>query len=65
MNFWTNLNAVTKNLGLPLAAPWAWSDFTDGSLTWVGATSNEYHFGLLRTDGTAKPAFAVEQAAFR
>jgi alpha-tubulin suppressor-like RCC1 family protein len=64
VTFFTQLNAATKANGLGLPSPWALQDFTNGSLTWVGATSNEYHFGLLRTDGSAKPAFAIEKAAF-
>lgn len=61
-SFFTNLNATTKQLGLPIASPWSWQDFQPGSLTWVPANSSEYGFGLLRTDGTEKPAFAVEAA---
>lgn len=64
-SFFTSLNALTKQLGMPLASPWAWQDFQDGSLTWVAANSSEYGFGLRRTDGTQKPAFAIEQAAFQ
>lgn len=60
--FFTNLNATTARLGLPIASPWAWQDFVPGSLTWVPANSSEYGFGLLRVDGTQKPAFAVEAA---
>lgn len=62
--FFTNLNAATAANGIGLASPWAWQDFDDGSLTWVGSTSGEYHFGLLRADGTPKPALAVERNAF-
>jgi hypothetical protein len=64
-SFFTSLNTLTKQLGIPLASPWAWQDFQDGTLTWVAANSSEYGFGLLRIDGTQKPAFAVEKAAFQ
>ncbi len=58
-NFWKSLNAKTVELGLPKAAPWAWSDFKNGTLTWTSPTSSEYGFGLLRTNGTRKPAYSV------
>jgi endo-1,4-beta-mannosidase len=54
---------ATYSLGLPPAAPWIFSDFAPGSLA-PGTPGGEYRMGLLRADGTAKPAFEALSAFF-
>lgn len=51
---------ATEGLGLPIATPWIFSDFTNTAIP--GGSSNEqYYFGLYRTDGSSKPAVATIQ----
>lgn len=51
------VEAATSALSLPPAAPWILYDFKPGAMN-PGSTMPpyEYHFGLVRTDGTLKPA---------
>ena len=52
-------------LGLPTAAPWILQDFAPGAIPPdVHARADQYAFGLLRVDGTAKPAAAAFGAVF-
>src|SRR5581483_150348 len=53
---------AAQALGLPAAAPWTLTAFTPGSLSNVPSSSPEYNFGLLRADGSAKPAAASMSA---
>jgi hypothetical protein len=55
---------AASRLGLPVPAPWILWDFVPGSLSWVPPDSDQYNYGLLRVDGTAKPAAASVSAAF-
>jgi hypothetical protein len=49
--------------GLPAPAPWTYSDFADGTLP-AGSQPRQAAFGLVRLDGSEKPAAAVVRAAF-
>jgi hypothetical protein len=51
-------------LQLPMIAPWSYSDFTATAIppSHVGSNPLEYHFGLLHTDYTQKPAATVMRA---
>jgi hypothetical protein len=46
---------TTATLGLPAAAPWILQDFTSTGIP-GGTVPAEYDFGLLRVDGSEKPA---------
>ena len=52
--------------GVRSVAPWTLTDFVRGAIppSQVARISAQYNYGLYRTDGTAKPAAAVVQAAF-
>ena len=52
---------VTQGLGLPFPAPWTFSDFSYEAFPGQvkTATLGEAYFGLLRTDGSKKPAAAT------
>ena len=49
---------ATQSLGLPMAAPWIYSDFAPNAIPY-SASAVEDHFGLYRLDGSAKPAAAT------
>ncbi|HUC26748.1 MAG TPA: hypothetical protein VMA73_28955 [Streptosporangiaceae bacterium] len=54
-------------LGLPTPAPWTLNDFSPGAIPPVSPTADEpaqYGYGLLRLNGTPKPAAAVVSNAF-
>jgi endo-1,4-beta-mannosidase len=53
--FFAAVENATKVLALPPAAPWILEDFAPGTLL-LTTPWYEYHFGLVRTDGTEKPA---------
>ena len=54
-----------RSLGLPPAAPWILQDFAPGTFDWNRRIPNaQYHLGLLRTDGTEKPAAETVRLAF-
>ena len=43
-------------------APWTLYDFTPGAIPAemrISAVAYQYHYGLLRTDGSAKPGYGV------
>ncbi|GAA0566407.1 hypothetical protein GCM10010172_57740 [Paractinoplanes ferrugineus] len=52
--------------GIRSVAPWTLYDFTPGAIpdSAVAKSPGEYHYGLYRTDGSAKPAAAVVKAAW-
>ena len=52
--------------GVRSVAPWTLNDFTVGAIpdSAVARIPAQFHFGLYRTDGTAKPAAAVVKAAW-
>ena len=52
--------------GVQSVAPWTLNDFAAGAIpdSAVAKLPAQYNFGLYRTDGTAKPAAAVVQAAW-
>jgi hypothetical protein len=56
--YYATVEAATKALGLPPAAPWTLNDFS-----WSGTppqpSQAEYFYGLYRLNGSAKPAAAV------
>jgi hypothetical protein len=59
-----SVEAATRDLGLPAPAPWTLWDFTRGAIPpgrWR-AHRREFHFGLLRTDGSLKPAAGAMRA---
>jgi endo-1,4-beta-mannosidase len=51
-----NVEYAAKELDMPAASPWILYDFAPGSLSNVPPSSPEYDFGLLRIDGSSKPA---------
>jgi hypothetical protein len=57
---------AAKAAGITSVAPWTLNDFTAGAIPASGVASSpaQYKFGLYRTDGTAKPAARVVQAAW-
>jgi len=62
--FFRAVESATQYLGLPPAAPWTFRDFAAGTLCSC-APGAEYHFGLIRTDGTVKPAFTTLARFFK
>jgi hypothetical protein len=54
---------TARDLGVQPVAPWVLYDFTANGMPYA-ASDAEHHYGLLRTDGTRKPAAAVVQQAF-
>jgi len=61
--FFRAVEAATVSQGLPAAAPWTLWDFAPGTLC-TCAPGKEYHFGLLRLDGSEKPAYATVRTFF-
>lgn len=56
--YYAAVEAATKALGLPPAAPWTLNDFSRTG-TPPQPTPAEYSYGLYRLNGSAKPAAAV------
>ena len=58
--------AALAGLGLPPPGIWALDDFVAGAIPQAGEgfPEQEHHFGLFRTDGTAKPAAATIRRLF-
>jgi hypothetical protein len=56
--YYAAVEAATKALGLPPAAPWTLNDFS-GTGTPPQPTPAQYFYGLYRLNGSAKPAAAV------
>ncbi|WP_433363330.1 cellulase family glycosylhydrolase [Actinoplanes sp. CA-142083] len=57
---------AAKVAGIRAVAPWTLNDFATGAIpsSGVAQSAAQYKFGLYRTDGTAKPAAGVVQAAW-
>ena len=58
---------ATQSLDLPVPAPWTLYDFTPGAIPAemrISAFAFQYHYGLLRTDGSAKPGYGVVRDVF-
>ncbi|MFI5889884.1 cellulase family glycosylhydrolase [Actinoplanes sp. NPDC051513] len=57
---------AAKVAGVQSVAPWTLNDFATGAIPASGVAQSpaQYRFGLYRTDGTAKPAARVVQAAW-
>jgi hypothetical protein len=64
-HFFRTVDYATSALGLPPAAPWDLNDFAAGAIPpgTTAARPVEYHYGLLRADGSEKPA-ALATARF-
>ena len=62
-SFFHAVDAATLSQGLPAAAPWIMWDFAPGTLC-TCAPDSQYHYGLLRLDGSEKPAFATVKTFF-
>lgn len=58
------LSFAAALLGLPTIAPWSYADFTATAIPPSDTASNprEYHYGLLRTDYSEKPAATFMRA---
>lgn len=63
MRFFAYVEKATVELGLPPAAPWTWSDFAPGTLN-ASSPGAEYRFGLVRLDGSKKPAYGFLRTFF-
>jgi hypothetical protein len=61
--YFRTVAAAAKRVGLPTPGIWVYSDFTSAGIP-GGDVSNQYHFGLYRTDGEAKPVTASIAADF-
>jgi hypothetical protein len=57
-NFFYVVEGAATALGLPLAAPWTFYDFTANTIL-PGMAPSQMYFGLYRTDGLPKPAAGV------
>jgi len=62
--FFRAVESATRAQGLPAPAPWTLWDFAPGTLC-TCAPGTEYHFGLLRLDGSEKPAYATIRDFFK
>ncbi|MBI3967939.1 MAG: cellulase family glycosylhydrolase [Chloroflexi bacterium] len=60
------LQYAARAAGLPIPAPWVLSDFIQGAIPpgETASDASQYHYGLYRADGTAKPAAATISNAF-
>jgi hypothetical protein len=58
--FYRYLVNSTTTLGIPLPSPWIYSDFDSTAIPY-STTTDQYYFGLFRTNGTAKPVMATYQ----
>ena len=56
--YYASIEAATRALGLPPAAPWTLNDFSSAN-TPPQPSPAEYFYGLYRLNGSAKPAAAV------
>ena len=64
-NFLRNVEWATAALGLPAAAPWIFQDFAPGAVPPQEANAAfQSAYGLLRVDGTQKPAAAAVRQVF-
>ena len=63
-HYLTTIENATESLSLPPAAPWIFQDFSPGSLL-SNSADTEYHYGLFRDDGTAKPVATWLQGYFK
>jgi hypothetical protein len=65
--YFRTVQYAARALGLPMCAPWIFSDFVQGAFP-IGVRSgdnpSEYSLGLFRTDGSAKPAALSTGAIF-
>jgi len=65
-SFYSTVFAATRSAGLPDPAPWIWQDVAAGaSPNSPSPSSNQFRYGILRVDGSAKPAYATLQAQYR
>ena len=58
---------AAQTLDLPVPAPWTLYNFAPGAIPAemrISAVAFQYHYGLLRTDGSAKPAYGVVGKVF-
>jgi len=55
LQWYGTIERATTTLGLPPAAPWVFQDFAAGQVS--SGTGHAYRMGLLRLDGSAKPAY--------
>jgi hypothetical protein len=63
--FFQSVDWATSHLGLPDAAPWIFQDFSPGAEPpSAGSEPVNNDYGLLRVDGSPKPAAAVTLAFF-
>jgi hypothetical protein len=62
-HYYQVVEQAALSLGLGAAAPWALYDFTQAAIP-SRQQPDQYAFGLLRTDGTPKPAAAVIRRLF-
>lgn len=63
-HYYQAIERAALSLGLGAAAPWTLYDFTQSAIP-SQQSADQYAFGLLRTDGTSKPAAAVIRDVFR
>jgi hypothetical protein len=57
---------AVQALGLPIAAPWIYQDFTQHAIPRHGKVNrSEYSYGLFRDDGTEKPAGVSIRTLFK
>jgi len=66
-HYYRSVEWATASLGLPAAAPWTLQDFTAAAVPPAAGfpiTSGEYRMGLLRADGSQKPAGQALQSFF-
>lgn len=63
-HYYQVVEQAALSLGLGAAAPWTLYDFTRAAIPGV-QEPDQYAFGLLRTDATAKPAAAVVRRLFQ
>lgn len=63
-HFLKTLQWASWKVGLPRIGIWTFSDFLPGAIPGESIPEAEYHLGLYRTDGSAKPAAAVVSTLF-
>jgi hypothetical protein len=63
-HFLKTLGWAAWRAGLPPIGIWTYSDFEPGAIPGPPVQEAEYHFGLFRTDGSAKPAASVVRSLF-
>jgi hypothetical protein len=62
-HFYRAVFTAARAQGLPVPAPWTLYDFTATAIP-GRPKATEFHFGLFRADGAAKPAATTVRAAF-